>query len=463
MIHRNSGSIELSVLAEMHLGSRVGQLRAAPVNLGPDAPRAFIVAFSADFDIDPYVEMFFFPEDTLKLAVITTEGDILWRRDLGRGVVPGVWFCPVFPFDLDGDGCDEIWFVNNPNPHHPLGMSHYCLERVDSLTGHTTGQWAWPNLAGSGQSLSHAFRNFIVGGHAQEDPILVTAQGTYGDMHLQAWDSDMNPRWHTNIPATAPGARGSHMTPITDLNNDGSQELMWGERCIRLDTGTEVFCADQDNYRGHSDIVQPLVDRATGRAFIYTCRESDSGASPRAVLFDNTGQRVWGQIEHGHIDMGWVAHIGDAGSPIAMAIRIGEKSCGPDGRFHASIDEFTFDAYCGAPHPLPYSVYRTIPVDLSGNGIHELVRGVPSGNGEVIDHRGRVLGNIHAQVALASKFCDHPGEQMLAYYPDGTIRLWADRNAEDSPLALTRYSNPLYQANQRVFANGYNWTVLGGL
>src|SRR2546421_1723024 len=151
--------MEIDVLLEVALGSPVGQLRAAPVRLGAGAPPAILAVYAADFDVDPYVEMFFFPTDTLKMALFTVDGAILWRRDLGRAVVPGVWFCPVFPFDLDGDGVDEIWYVNNPNANHPLGLSHYLLERLDPRTGETAGQWPWPRLARD-QSLSHTFRNF---------------------------------------------------------------------------------------------------------------------------------------------------------------------------------------------------------------------------------------------------------------------------------------------------------------
>lgn len=132
------GRIDLRPVMQVGLGQQVGQLRAAPVQLGAGEPKAVVAAYCADFDVDPYIEMFFFPGDTLKLALIAEDGQILWRRDLGRGVVPGMWFCPVLPFDLDGDGVDEIWFVNNLDPDHPLGVSHYCLERVDARTGKTT-------------------------------------------------------------------------------------------------------------------------------------------------------------------------------------------------------------------------------------------------------------------------------------------------------------------------------------
>jgi hypothetical protein len=452
----------LDTLLELSLGSPIGQCRAVPVCLGDGAPRAVLAVYGADFDVDPWVEMFFFPTDTLRLALFTETGDLLWRRDLGRAVVPGMWFCPVFPFDLDGDGADEIWFVNNLNPQHPLGLSHYRLERLDASSGRTTGQWPWPNL-GRAQSLSHTFRNFLLGGFARGEPVLVTAQGTYEDMYLQGWRPGMESRWEVAIAADAPGARGSHMCPVVDIDGDGVDEVLWGERCLSLDDGGERFCADRDVYRGHSDIVQPVLDRDTGRWFLYTCREGDPRATPRVVLFDDAGRRIWGEVAQGHMDMGWVARLGDGDQHVAMAIRIDHKTCGPDGRFHYGQEEFTFDALTGAPYPLPFRVYGTLPVDLDGDGLHELVRGLPGGDGAVLDREGRSLGSVGGPVALACRFLDHPGEQILTYAPDGTLRVWGDRNAEDSPAAQARYAHPFYAANRRLMSSGANLVALGGL
>jgi hypothetical protein len=161
--------------------------------------------------------------------------------------------------------------------------------------------------------------------------------------------------------------------------------------------------------------------------------------------------------------MGWVARLADSGRLIGSAIRIGQKTCGPDGRFHTGMDEFAFDALTGEPLDLGFSTYGTIPVDLNGDGRHELVRGRASRDGEVLDRHGNPIGDIGGPTAMASKFLDRPGEQLLAYYPDGMLRVWADRNAQDSPEALARYARPLYGANQRLTGVGYNLSNLGGM
>ena len=454
---KNKKAVGMKVAFEVKLRSKVGQLRAIPVNLGAGAPRAILAAYCACFDVDPYVEMFYFPPDTLKLALFTEKGKILWKKDLGPGVVPGMWFVPFFPFDLDGDGVDEIWFVNNVNVEHPLGVSGYRLERLDARTGKTTGQWQWPDLGGP-QALSHQFRNFILGGYVRGKPVLVTAQGTYESMFLHGWWPDMKPRWEHVIDKDAPGARGSHMCPIADLDNDSVQEVMWGERCIELDGGRELFCADRDHYKGHSDVVLPVLDKATGKWFLYTCRESDNQVSPRVALFDNKGVRVWGDLDQGHIDMGWAARLGEGRRHVAMAIRIGHKTCGPRGRFHEGREEFIYDCLTGQKAQLPFGVYRTFPVDVNGDGYHEIVH-----EGEVFDRHAKPLGKVKGSLAMACKFLDKPGEQVLMWTEDGTVRAYIYSRAEDTDEAVARYANPLYDANRRLTSSGSNIMALAGI
>lgn len=476
----DKGGIDLYVTVETHLAGPLAQMRAVPVRLGPGpaetspatspavgglsaARRGVLAVFGRDAEVDPYVEMFFFPTGPLKLAMLdpAASGRVLWTRDLGRGVVPGIWFCPVYPFDLDGDGAEEIWLVGSADDDHPLSLNASRLERLDPATGKTTGQWPWPATDGE-QSPSHLYRRFIVGGYVRGKPVLVTAQGTYGAMKLQGWNADMSLRWEHAVAAKDLGARGSHMCPIVDINGDGVDELMWGERCIELDKGRELFCADRDTWAGHSDIIQPVLDGTGGKWTFFTCRESGTG-NPRVAAYDDAGRRIWGDLDAGHMDMGWVARLGDACEPVAMAIRIGAKSAGPAGFARKGVEEFTYDAATGKPHPLGFSVFATIPVDLDGDGLHELVRGLTGGDGAVLDRKGRALGQVAGSVAAAGKLLDHPGEQVLTWQKDGTIRIYTARRAADTAAARKRYSHPYYQAAQRLSATGYNLVNLGGL
>ncbi|NKB67029.1 MAG: hypothetical protein GKR89_08210 [Candidatus Latescibacteria bacterium] len=455
-------SIDLQCYAEIEIPEPLGQFRAVPVNLGPGQPRAILGIYSGDAEIDPYIGMFFFPQSTTRFVLFTTEGEILWQRDLGPGIVSGIWFLPVFPFDLDGDGVDEIWFVGNSDPRHPLDYRRYVLERIDARTGQSTGQWPWPQRTYP-QSMSHTYRNFIFGGYVGGEPVLVTAQGTYGATDIQGWRPDMSRRWEYHQPAAAPGCKGSHMCAVCDIDGDGVDEFLWGERCIEMDAGHQLYCADEESWQGHSDINIPVLDWANNRWYVFTCREQDMDTPPRLVLYDDEGRRVWGRVEGGHMDTGWAARLGEDGVPVVLGVRIGEKLRSAVGEFRTDTEDFTFHAFSGDPVSLPFNAYTTIPVDLNGDGFHELVRGYFEGNGDVLDRDGHLLGNVGGLSAMASKFVDLPGEQILSYAPDGKVRIWIDTRARDSELARRRYAHPHYQINQRLTACGYNLFNLGGI
>ena len=55
---------DLQSVLEVKLAEHIGQLRAVPVNLGQGQPRAILAVNCLDAEVDPYVEMFFFPKDT---------------------------------------------------------------------------------------------------------------------------------------------------------------------------------------------------------------------------------------------------------------------------------------------------------------------------------------------------------------------------------------------------------------
>jgi len=455
-------NIDLKMKASLNLGVEIGQLRAVTVKIGDKYPHAVAVMYSEEAEVDPWEGMFFFPKHTLKLAVWNTSGEILWKKDLGEGVVPGIWFSPLFAFDLDQDGIDELWIINNKDQEHPLNYRHYVLQKINPETGDVLAEipWTKPEVP---QELSHLYRHFIMGGFVNGKPVLLTAQGTYGPMRIQAWNSDLNQRWEHVIPKDAPGALGSHVTPVVDINNDGVDELLWGERCIELDYGKQLFCADEKNWEGHSDIIQPVYNYKDKTWSIFTCRESFNDLAPRLVMYSQTGEKVWSDLKSGHMDTGWAARLGENGEPIVLGVKVGKKIRTAEGERRTEVVEYTYKATSGEQNNLGFNVYTSIPVDLNGDGIHELVKGYFEGSGEVIDRQGKVLGNIGGLSAMACKFTSLPGEQILSYSKDGWIRIWADLNAKDSPRAIARYSNPYYKTNSKQTGNGYNLFNLGGI
>jgi len=438
----------------LDLATPMRQLRFLPVQLGDQ--RGFLAIHSNCAGIDPWPPYFRLPADTLKLTAFSSTGERIWHRDLGPGVIPGVWFCPVYPFDLDADGTDEIFLVNNSKPDHPLDANACVLERMSAATGEIIDSHPWPAVSGS-QPLSHLWRNFINAGLSNGSKRLITAQGTYGPMQLQCWDSDFNEIWSRTIKPNEPGPMGSHMFPVLDIDGDGRDELFWGERLIDIDTGEDIWIADKEGWWGHSDIIQPTLDLASGRWLIYTCREN---ANPLeaigVVMFDDRGGKVWGHYGMGHVHAGWTARLNDDGTHLCYAIDVGRDK-------YTKSDTYVYDL-AGEPVELPFDPAGTMPVDFDGDGLHELMRNDPDGSGTVIiDRHGKDLCRLEGRRAYGGKLLDLPGEQVVTSAEDGTIRIYAYPSAEDSPAAKRRYEHPFYDSCLRLWAVGYNWRNLGGL
>ncbi len=463
---KNSG-IELEIIQEFTLNQELGALRAVPVNISR-TEKGLLLIYSADKEIDPFIEMFYPPTDPVKLALYSLDGELIWKKEMGPSSLNGVWFTPVYPFDLDNDGSDEIYYSTNIDPVHILSYNSYRLHAVDSRNGELIGQWPWKRYYWD-ETLSHTFRNFILGGYVNGEPVLVTAQGTYANMGLSGWTAGMEQKWELLITAEEPGPRGSHMSPVIDIDKDNKDEILWGERCINLEDGTYQWIADLEEYKGHSDVIQPTLNRETGKWSIFTCRESgDRGQiKPRVVMYDDKGERIWSDLEEGHMDMGWTAQVNtDSIKRLAYTMSRGGKKAGPEGFFRLDVKIYNYNADNGQRIELPFNPYNVVPVDPDGDGYHEFARCEgEQADRKIYDLAGTELAFLGENVylALASKFMDLPGEQLLTYHPDGSIKIWGDKNAVDSETARQRYNNPYYRAAERLSAVGYNKINLGGL
>ena len=449
IIKGQSPKRDIYTALEFSLGIPVQFARSAPLSLG-DGKKGFVMLFSEERNLDPYEGSFFFPKNTPKLAVFDLEGRELWRRELA-GALPGIWFIPVLPFDMDKDGVDEIYYVNNINTDRPFAYEGYMLERADVLSGEVTGRWPW-KAPTHNQANSYKWRFFLIGGYVNDEPVLVTTQGTYRDMKLQAWNADMSSRWEIYYPDDFNGPRGSHTTPIIDIDHDGKEEFMYGERCISFDTGKELFVLDGNTWNDHSDVVLPIYQKKKREWSFFTCREKgDDGRLPRAVMFNQRGEQVWAIKEmKGHFHYGWVGNLGSNGERIAMAGRYNRVSGGDPERW-------VYDADSGieitVPFPLGDKSDRSSLLDMDGDGIHELLIGQT-----LYNNAGDILFDFGESMSVLSqyKILDLLGEQLMCYYPNGIVKIWADRNGSETTEMKKRFSDPIYVNNVRHSSTGYN-------
>jgi hypothetical protein len=462
-------SAKIECLKEFKLGFPTQALRAAVFDNAGTGNLMFAHADTPDQQ--PGMPDIQWPKDNLHISAFTMDGEQLWTHDVGKGVMPGLWFCPVFAFDLDGDGVDEIYHVGNASGDFPFNKDRMELTALCGRTGKVLRRESWPWFSGD-QTMSDTFRYFISGGYSNGRPRLITAQGTYHELSIHAWDENMKLLWERAIHADEPGCRASHMFPVLDIDGDGKDEIFFGERCIDIDTGQDKWIADKDSYHGHSDIMMPTLNRETGRWSIFTCREFPWPEGSRGVvMFDDKGTELWGHRGMDHMHNGWTARLNDDGSHLCYAVEMFKVKQGGEKKISAKCHLYDLE---GKSTQLPFDLAGATPVDINGDGLHELVyrdehpyRGkltLGEKIGLVLDRYGNKLGHLQGNPGNLprSKLLDCPGEQIMTF-DSGTIRIYGCPGAVDSVEAKARYAHPYYNACQRMTAVGYNWRNLGGV
>lgn len=446
--------MKIKVLKEYDLGIKLGQCRSCEVDLGYEKGRFF--AYSESENVDPYEPYIHVWQNPMHIAMYGGEGQQLWHRELSIGLCPGVWFMPFIAFDLDKDGVDEIWFVNNPSkaPFDPRKM---ILERINSITGETIATYPFPAENTAWISTCFAYRYMLYAGYVNGEPVIVTHQGCYEEMYMQCYNSDMTLRW-SRVIEPSEGARASHTTPILDINCDGIDEVFIGEHIVSLDTGDDILCLDREKFFGHSDVVLPFKDYKTGKEYIFTCRENGNyEGCPRVVMYDYDGNVIWQDVYiytepvpeySGHIHGGFVVNARPDYRRVAVAI-------------HDKGHSYVFDAITGEKTELSFVPERTHrPIDINGDGYHEYVfweEGRPTT--AILDENGKLIyktGGVLMQIGKLG--ADFKGEQIICFYPEERkVRIWGDIDAVESDAFKARHNDDFHEFMNKMIGSGYNW------
>ena len=128
--------MKLKTTHRFDIGRNIGYSHSATVKLGDKEGMLFLT--TPGVGVDPGEELFHYKgiENTW-LVMFDMDGNKLWERELPDGVLPGIWFRCAVALDMDGDGYDEIYFINNTGA--PFSFMHRKLQRLDARTGELTG------------------------------------------------------------------------------------------------------------------------------------------------------------------------------------------------------------------------------------------------------------------------------------------------------------------------------------
>jgi hypothetical protein len=412
-------------------------------DLNGDGEREVVIKHTNNWDVDPSPAAWQKSQDTYKVAAFLANGKRLWTIDLGWGIEAGVFYSPLVIWDIDADGRAEVLIKMNKSGD-PKDYNSDRLAILDGETGAIKNEAPWPNAEGLGGDYNSDSRNYIAVAHLDgKNPYIVVARGLYENQRLFCYDGKLQKVWERVI---ADGTHSSHSLTIADVNDDGKEEIMWGEHCI-TEGGQDLWTIkDRMPYSGHPDIiyVAEVLPSNPGKE-VYYCREGWYGQRHRRIgmmLANNQGEIIWAHWNYRHVDGGWVSKIipNTEGMQCFAYDLGGGKKIDAHGVKVDTVYQYLFTAE-GRVITRP-NMRGSFPVDWDGDGVREICLR----NGDVSHFGGPVIAKVDSNTIFgADLFGDHREEIVAAPAQDGKVYILFNTAPLGMPPRLTPLADRQYR------------------
>ncbi|MCX8035614.1 MAG: silent information regulator protein Sir2 [Candidatus Sumerlaeia bacterium] len=238
---------------------------------------------------------------TYKLEAYLSDGTFLWRKDLGPGIEPGIWYSPFVVYDFDGDGKAEVVAKTGPEDSRERdgrvrSGPEWC-SIFDGMTGDEITRTDWPPRDPRLGDYNRINRNQM--GIAYLDgrtPCLLLARGTYKLMVVDAYqyhNRKLERLWHWDGDEETPVIRsqGAHSMHAADVDGDGRDEVVLGSGVID-DNGEGLWCTGL----GHPDHVYigDLDPERPGMEIYYGLERGQKAGNGMCMVDGATGKILWG-------------------------------------------------------------------------------------------------------------------------------------------------------------------------
>jgi rhamnogalacturonan endolyase len=254
---------------------------------------------------------------TYKLEAYLNDGTFLWRKDLGLGLEPGIWYTPYIVYDFDGDGKAEVAVKTGPTDVRGVDGRvttgpEWC-SILDGMTGEEKVRFDWPKRDPRFGGYNRQSRNQL--GMAFLDgktPCLIVERGTYKLMVVDAYTfnkGELKKLWHWDGDEESPVIRsqGSHSLHPADVDGDGRDEIVLGS-VVLDDDGTALWSTGL----GHPDVtmVTDIDPTRPGLEIFYSLEQSRDNGRGVCLVDAKTGKPIWTiGIPTTHVGEGLVADI----------------------------------------------------------------------------------------------------------------------------------------------------------
>ncbi len=432
-------------------------------DLNGDGQYELVFEWEPDTGINPFLE------------AIDLDGNSLWRIEGGPNTNKGKLNFLVYDLDLDGKA--EVTMITGPGTKDGTGNhlsngpaatddNNLVIERN---SGRLMGDPAYITVfnGGTGKELTTTTFWPPIGpiedheetwgddyGHRASSlkgavlnikdlgPVVVYARGIYTRIAMAAfhWDGQqLNEQWKfdSNDPGNEGYAgQGNHSVSVGDVDNDGSDELMYGAMAIDHD-GTGLYTTE----RGHGDadhLADHLPDRP-GLEFFQPHENSTYGITMRDAA---TGEIIWEYLDESDVGRAWAADV-DPDYRGSEVVAIGFPNYDPNGN----------------EIPTNYNAYNQ-PIYFDGDVQRER-RGGASINGDTRLLTGWYYGasTIHGSKNDANLIADILGdwrEEMVIRNGNNQELLLFSTWIPTGHKNYTLMHDPVYRLNIVVQNVGYN-------
>jgi rhamnogalacturonan endolyase len=251
-----------------------------------------------DYNVDPYYRPGYWSRspEPYKLDAYSSQGEFLWRHDMGWSIETGTWYSPYMVFDLDQDGKAEVYAkAGEGDPRemdgHVLRGPEYLI-KLDGMTGELLLQRDWISREGY-DSYNYWCRNFLSVAYLDgENPSLIMQRGTYTLIKTQALDKRLDYiwKWESSGKYEKYRGQGGHALMTGDIDLDGKDELVIGTAALDNDGKPMWYTGLGHNDAGY---IADIIPSRPGYEIFYGI-ESRSPKNGVCVVDAKTGEIIWG-------------------------------------------------------------------------------------------------------------------------------------------------------------------------
>lgn len=410
---------------------------------------------------------------TYKIEAYLSDGTFLWRKDLGPGIEPGIWYSPYVVYDFNGNGRGEVAVKTAPGVERDAnGRVMSGGEKVtilDGMTGQEIASAPWPERNVRYGDYNRTSRNQM--GVAYLDgktPCLLLARGTYKLMVLDAYqlkDGQLERLWRWDGDEQNPVIRsqGAHTMISADIDGDGRDEIILGSVVID-DNGLAMWSAGF----GHPDrmYLSDIDPSRPGMEILYGIEDwhIEDPYNGVALVDARTGKTIW-NIGHAtyHISSVMAADI----EPSVPGLEIMAWEDPKGGTAGASSDSYMLSAdgqYLARNHGVPGRAESRHWIFWDNGLLRQMVNTEWTGSGfesHITMFNGPVVATgIEGDVRFTADIFGDWREEIITVLP-GEIRIYTTTiQAKDRRVTLLQ--DPVYRSTVTHNSMGYYQSPMTG-